>query len=50
MQREPAARKFVRSKKSHVPYTETKFTNCLQKEQLGGNEEVSFRRKKDSCS
>ena len=29
MHRQPAARKFVRSKKSHVPYTQTNFTNCL---------------------
>ena len=29
--------------------TETKFTNCLEEEQLGHNEEVYFRRKKDYC-
>ena len=48
--RQPAARKLVRSKKKSRPKVQRRNSRTVFKKQLGSNEEVSVRRKKDYCS
>ena len=49
--RQPAARKLVRIKKKTRPKVQGRNSRTVfKKKQLGSNEEVPFRRKKDFCS